>query len=86
MYCLVSSVSRSLFSRMSGLGLNGESEYRRNEASCGVRPALKARSFIKSNNYHMGMVTMMPTLTYGTGRQRENLGAEMSPPGTLLLT
>ena len=26
------------------------------------------------------------TLTYGTGRQRENLGAEMSPPGTLLLT
>ena len=86
MYCLVSSVSRSLFSRMSGLGLNGESEYRRNEASCGVRPALKARSFIKSNNYHMGTVTMMPTLTYGTGRHRENLGAEMSPPGTLLLT
>ena len=34
---------------MSGLGLNGESEYRRNEASCGVRPALKARSFTKSN-------------------------------------
>jgi hypothetical protein len=33
MTCLVSSVRRSLFSRISGLGLKGEREKRRKEAS-----------------------------------------------------
>ena len=33
LYCLVSSVRRSLFSRMSGFGWNGEREYSRKEAS-----------------------------------------------------
>ena len=45
LYCLVKSVRRSLFSRMSGLGLKGERAYRRKEASWEVRPALKALSF-----------------------------------------
>ena len=47
MYCLVSSVSRSLFSRMSGLGRNGEREKRRNEASWGVMPTLSIFSLVK---------------------------------------
>ena len=33
-----------MFSRMSGLGWNGEREYRRKEASCADTPALAAFS------------------------------------------
>jgi hypothetical protein len=42
--CLVSSVSKSLFSSISGLGLKGDREKRRKEASCGEMPARAIRS------------------------------------------
>ena len=53
-----------------------------------LRSKACAESSILHKSRHCYMISEMvtPTLTYGTGRHRENLGAEMSPPGTLLLT